>query len=200
MTRDALFDVPGRALWWRLAVPIAALGAFCVITLLWAAGLQAPIAAALRFFAVEPGVIPFLDMHAVLAAAECQQAGIDVYTPPIPCDVYGRPHVYSPLWLPLIPPLLGIAATVWVGIAIDLLCLASLPLLIRISGWRGTAIMAAAVFSPSVVYGLERSNNDLVVFLMVLAAGLLLGAARRGRLFSYALIVFAAALKYYPAV
>jgi len=65
---------------------------------------------------------------------------------------------------------------------------------------RDLAILALAVFSPATVYALERANNELVIFLIVLAAGLLQNGSRRSRLSSYALIVGAALLKYFPAV
>ncbi|HTT81077.1 MAG TPA: glycosyltransferase 87 family protein, partial [Stellaceae bacterium] len=181
------------------AIPLAALALFGMFALLWATGLQPIGREALRLVGIEPGPFPFLDIHAVLAAAECQRLGIDVYVSN-PCDVFGRVHVYSPLWLPLVPPGIGTAATPWVGAGLDLLFLASLGWLIRPRSNREFLVLALAVFSPATFYAVERANNELVIFLLVLVAGLLQAGSRRARFCSYGLIVVAALLKYFPAV
>ncbi|HTV88851.1 MAG TPA: glycosyltransferase 87 family protein [Stellaceae bacterium] len=183
----------------RIAIPLAALALFGLVALLRLAGLSAVGNGALRLLGVVPGPFPFLDTHAVLAAAQCQRRGIDVYLSN-PCDVFGRTHVYSPLWLSLVPPGLGTAATPWVGAGLDLLFIASLAWLLRPRTGRELAIFAVAVFSPTTVYALERANNELVIFLLVLVAGVLQARSRAARLCSYALIVGAALLKYFPAV
>jgi hypothetical protein len=189
-----------RGRWaYRLAVPAAALGAFAIMALLWALGWQSVGMALLRGLGVEPGIIPFLDAHAVLAAAECQRRGIDVYLTN-PCDVLGRPHVYSPLWLTLVPVGVTATATAWVGAVLDVLFILGLAALIQGRGKGETAVMMVAVFSPMTVYALERANNDLVVFLLVLVAGLLLERSRPSRLCAYAVLLGAALLKYYPVV
>jgi Glycosyltransferase family 87 len=181
------------------AIPLAALALFGIFALLWAAGLQSVGREALRLVGIEPGPFPFLDIHAVLAAAECQRRGIDVYVVN-PCDVFGRVHVYSPLWLPLVPPGIGTAATPWVGAGLDLLFIASLGSLIRPRANRDRVVLVLAVFSPATFYAVERANNELVIFLLVVIAGLLQTGSRRSRCCSYGLIIGAALLKYFPAV
>jgi hypothetical protein len=188
-----------RGRFYRLAIPAAALAVFAAFALLWAAGLQPVGNAALRLVGVEPGSIPFLDTEAILAAAQCQRHGLDVYLAD-PCDVLGRPHVYSPLWLAAVPPGLGAAAAPWVGAALDLVFIAALALLIRPRSRGELLIWAVAVFSPMTLYAVERANNDLVIFLFVVGAGLLQARSRGWRLASYALLTGAALLKYYPAV
>jgi hypothetical protein len=199
MSRDCVR--PGRRgrLLWRAAIPAAALGAFVFLGLLWAAGQQGVVLSVIRFLRVEPGPIPFLDAHAILAAAECHSRGIDVYTSN-PCDLLGRPHVYSPLWITVLPGWFDTALTPWIGITLALLFLSSLFVLLRPRNLPEAAIFALAVFSPMTVYALERANNDAVIFLLLLCAGLLHGAARKWRLCSYPIILAAALLKYYPAV
>jgi hypothetical protein len=192
---------PGRRLAYRVAIPLAALALLTLFALSVASGLQTPADAALRLVGVEPGPFPFLDTHAVLAAAQCQRLGIDVYLAN-PCDFYGRPHVYSPLWLTLLRPTgMGVAATPWVGAGLDLLFIVSLTALIRPATRRELAVYAIAVFSPATLYLLERANNELVIFVLVLSAGLLQArGARCWRLCAYAIVVGAALLKYFPAV
>lgn len=181
------------------AIPLAALALFGIFALLWATGLQPIGREALRLVGLAPGPFPFLDIHAVLAAAQCRRLGIDVYVMN-PCDVFGRVHVYSPLWLPLVPPGIGTAATPWVGAGLDLLFIASLGFLFRPRANRDLVVLVLAVFSPATFYAVERANNELVIFLLVIIAGLLQPGSRRSRFFSYGLIVGAALLKYFPAV
>ncbi len=115
-----------------------------------------------------------------------------------PCDVLGRPHVYSPLWLAIVPGSLGTGATGWVGASLDLLFLLSLAVVLRPRTARELFILGAAAVSPMTVYALERANNDLVVFLLVICGAMLFTFPRPYRLFSYGLFVAAGLLKYYP--
>ena len=48
------------------------------------------------------------------------------------------------------------------------------------------------------VYALERANNDLAIFLLVICGAILFTFPRPYRLFSYGLFVAAGLLKYYP--
>ena len=91
---------------YRLAIPIGVLCLYAIMAGLWLSGAHSLYFGTLRLLGVEPFSFPFLDTHAVLAAAECGRQGIDVYLSN-PCDVLGRPHVYSPLWLAIVPGALG---------------------------------------------------------------------------------------------
>jgi hypothetical protein len=133
----------------------------------------------------------------VLAAAECQGQGMDVYLAN-PCDAIGRPHVYSPLWLAIVPAFLGTKATLWAGLSLDLLFILSLANVLCPHNLREMLVYGLAVLSPMTVYALERANNDLVVFVLILSGGMLFIAPRRYRLCCYALFVVSGLLKYYP--
>ena len=117
-----------------------------------------------------------------------------------PCDVLGRPHVYSPLWLAIVPGSLGTGATGWVGASLDLLFLLSLTVVLRPRTAGELFILGAAAVSPMTVYAVERANNDLAVFLLVICGAIVFTAPRPFRLFSYGLFVAAGLLKYYPLV
>ena len=184
---------------WRWAIPAAALVAFGALAGLWLCGAHTAYFDVLRLFGFEPFRFPFLDIQAVLAAAKCQHDGIDVYFLN-PCDALGRVHVYSPLWLAIVPNWLGAARTTSVGLALDLAFILSLGALVR-PHTRGEAItVGLVVLSPFTVYALERANNDIVVFMLV-GAGCLLDRTRHPwRLGSYALWLAAGLLKYYPLV
>lgn len=199
-----MIAAPDRFSWRKrwllgLTVPAAALMAFSLVVLAWAADFESVPIAALRILGVPAASIPLLDTSAILAAAECQRSGTDVYLFD-PCDLLGRPHVYSPLWLALVPPGLGIGATPRVGVVLDLLFILALPILTRARRKSEVAIFALAVFSPMTLFALERGNNDLVIFLMVLVAALFLRLSRAWRFCAYGVFILGALLKYYPAV
>jgi hypothetical protein len=180
-----------------LAIPIGVLCLYAIMAGLWLSGAHSLYFGALRLLGVEPFSFPFLDTHAVLAAAECGRQGIQVYLSN-PCDALGRPHAYSPLWLAIAPGSLGTSATGWVGASLDLLFLFSLAVVLRPRTARELLILGAAAVSPMTVYALERANNDLLIFLLVICGAMLFTFPRPYRLFSYGLFVAAGLLKYYP--
>jgi hypothetical protein len=184
---------------YRLAIPVTALLLFSVLAVLWRWGPHARYFAALELFGFKPFRFPFLDIHAVLAAAQCQRLGIDVYLSN-PCDALGRVHVYSPLWLAITPGFLGTTSTTAVGLGLDLMLILSLAVLIRPATWGEVLILAPAALSPMTVYALERANCDLVIFLMVLGGCAIDRAPRPWRLGCYILYLTAGLLKYYPLV
>jgi hypothetical protein len=158
----------------------------------------------LTWWGIRPFRTPFLDTGAIVSAIECVRRGVDVYVTD-PCDVLGRPHVYSPLWL---------AASVWpitrawtrpVGLVLDIAFLLSLAALPMPAERRGRWMLVAATLSTMSVYAVERANSDIVIFLLLLCAGLASAQSsdRSGqavwRRCAYPLILFAAFLKFYPA-
>ena len=184
---------------YRLAIPIGVLCLYAILAGLWLLGAHSLYFGALRLIGVEAFSFPFLDAHVVLAAAECRRQGIEVYLSN-PCDALGRPHVYSPLWLAILPGSLGTSATGWVGASLDLLFLLSLTVVLRPRTAGELLILGAAAVSPTTVYAVERANNDLTVFLMVICGAIVFAAPRPFRLFSYGLFVAAGLLKYFPLV
>src|SRR5689334_9081991 len=123
---------------------------YAIMAGLWLSGAHSLYFGALRLLGVEPFSFPFLDTHAVLAAAECGRQGVDIYLSN-PCDALGRPHVYSPLWLAIVPGSLGTRATWWVGASFDLLFLVSLAVVLRPRTVRELFILGAAAVSPMTV-------------------------------------------------
>jgi hypothetical protein len=182
---------------YRLVIPAVMLGAFGIMTVLWHWGPRSLYFEILSFIGLEPFRFPFLDIHAVLAAGECKQLGMDVYLPN-PCDAIGRPHVYSPLWLALAPAFTSTTATPWVGLSLDLLFILSLASVLRPRTLLEIWIYGLVALSPTTVYAIERANNDLVVFLLILSGGVLLSVRQPYRLWAYALFLVSGLLKYYP--
>src|SRR5439155_17057460 len=188
-----------RLLRYRLVIPVTALLVFALFALLWRMRFYLIYWYILQLLSVKSWTFPFLDTHALLAAAECQRQGINVYLQN-PCDYIPRLHVYSPLWLSLIPGFLNASDTARVGLALDLLFILSLGLVFRPRSWVEIAIFALAVFSPITVFAVERGNNDIVVFIFVVSAALLWSNSSRWRLLSYEICLLTGLLKYYPLV
>ena len=196
---QAFWQETSSRLAYRLAIPIGVLCLYAIMVGLWLSGAHSLYFGVLRLLGVEPFSFPFLDTHAILAAAECGRQGIEVYLSN-PCDALGRPHAYSPLWLTIVPGSLGTGATGWVGASLDLVFLLSLIVVLRPRTGRELLILGAAAVSPMTVYALERANNDLLIFLLVVCGAMLFSLFRPYRLFSYGLFVAAGLLKYYPLV
>ena len=190
--------VPNMSLWWRRVLPACAGGIlFFALTVLWLTGAHKPYMDFFALLGIGAFAFPFLDTHAILAAVECHRLGVDIYVNN-PCDVLGRPHVYSPVWMLLSVLPVTTTWTVPVGLVLDLSFLVSLLLLPPARRWVGTLVVAAAVVSPAVVYALERGNNDLLMFLFAMLAGRLALRSSSLRLLGHIVVVLAAALKFYP--
>ncbi|HTV44556.1 MAG TPA: glycosyltransferase 87 family protein [Stellaceae bacterium] len=172
---------------------------FAVLAMLWHRGPRTLYFAMLDRLGFVPFRFPFLDIHAVLAAVQCHRLGIDVYRFD-PCDVLGRVHVYSPLWLAIVPHVLDTSATTAVGLGLDLIFILSLAFVIRPTGPGEALLCGLIALSPMTVYALERANCDLVIFLLVVAGCVLARMARPWRFGAYAIFLFAGLLKYYPLV
>lgn len=155
--------------------------------------------AVLDGWGVTPFRFPFLDTHAVLSALECTARGFDTYVLN-PCDVLTRAFVYSPIILDAAALPVSVAWNNWVGIVLALAFLVAVASLPAPRGAREWAVMALAGFSTMTLFAVERGNIDVLIFvLLVIAVHLLRGrGAARGA--GYAVIVFAALLKYYPIV
>ncbi len=142
---------------------------------------------------------PFYDMGGPVSWIRCWRRGVDVYASN-PCDVLNRLMNYSPLLLRLPLPWTSEASVTWYALALDLLFLVSLAVLPRPRAGMDGVQMLLAVGSPFCVFALERANLDLLVFVLVGIAIVLLGRGPGLRLFGYAAIVAAGLLKFYPFV
>ncbi len=148
---------------------------------------------------VTPFRFPFLDTHAVLSALQCTARGFDTYQAN-PCDVLTRAFVYSPMILDAAAVRVALAWTDGIGIALAIaffIAVASLP---APRGGREWAVMTAACFSTMSVFAIERGNIDVLIFVLMASAVHLVRGRPAARGAGYAVIVFAALLKYYPIV
>ena len=137
------------------------------------------------------------DLYFVLATAECDRRGEDVYVRN-PCDPWERrmnyPRVW--IWLARAGPW-GADDAALVGAAIGALFFASVFLLLgRLSLVEGL-VVGALLVSRSVMLGVERGNVDLLMFALV-ALAILLIETRGYATVAYGTIFLAGVLKYFP--
>jgi Glycosyltransferase family 87 len=139
----------------------------------------------------------FADLRSITSGWECTRKGLPVL--PHGCDPSNRPVNYPQLWLA--PAFLGLgpSATVYLGVAAVLAFFASVWTLAgRLHPVEGV-VYAAVLCSPAVMLGVERGNNDLVVFALVVLALVLFRRGAVGRAIGHGLLLFAGMLKLYPS-
>jgi hypothetical protein len=142
----------------------------------------------------------YLDSYAVLAAVDAVRAGIDPQGPN-PLDPFLRNHKYSDWWFALRG--LGltrehnfILGTAWVGAFALTAWLAVRPRNNRESAW-----LAVLLLSPPVLLGINRANNDLVIFALLGWCGVAAaGRLWRSQVIATGLLALATGLKFYPVV
>ncbi len=183
----------------RCGVPLLVLALFLLMAVLYVTDFHNYFRFSATLFGYIPGRQPFFDWEFISAGIKCWNEGVNVYLAN-PCDAAGRPHDYSPLWLraTFIPT--DRAWTAPIGIAIVLAFLASLFWVVRPTNWRELIALALACLSPMVLYGLERGNADVIIFIMLVVAGVAITGPLANRLLAYGLILLAGLLKFYPLV
>jgi hypothetical protein len=186
-----------RSAIYRLATPLAVLLCFLSMSWLYGWGDHALYEDILRWCGIVPFRFPFVDISFSLAAWECTRQGVDVILSN-PCDILHRGYSYSPLWMTASPIPLGVGDTMTVGWCLDLLFIASLTLLPPPRRPVELGFVLAATLSTMVVFALERANLDILMFMLVLAAGLLAECRASMRPIGYGFALLAALLKYYP--
>jgi hypothetical protein len=179
--------------------PLALAALFLIHVAVWMIGDGAVYNAHISWTVMGPGPFVFLDTHAVVAALDCANRGMDVIVTN-PCDVWNRVHVYSPLWLALSGTNLTTAHTTMVGFVLALCFLGAVFLLPPANSWRQAAMMTVAYVAPSITLLVERGNVDIVVFCLAALAASAMHAQPRRRYWGYMLVVLAALLKFYPVV
>ncbi|HKX07771.1 MAG TPA: hypothetical protein VJN67_06230 [Stellaceae bacterium] len=190
-------DARGQPLY-RALVFIVPLCLFIALAWLFISGHQSLYLTVLWRLGATPYIkFPFLDLHGVLAAADCHRLGIGVFLSD-PCDEFHRPFDYSPLWLDLLPGFFRRENVNPIGITLDLMFIASLPLIMRPRSAGQCLLFIAAVVSTTVIYALESANADVIIFILMTAGGLLLAAPGPRRLAAYSIFFLGGLLKFYP--
>jgi hypothetical protein len=141
----------------------------------------------------------FADLHAILSARECHARGMNVFVSN-PCDVMGRIHVYGSAWLSFSQ--LNITSSLWLlGLTTNAVFMAIAVCVSRPTSVSELLVSCLILFSPAVTLGIERANNDIVIFILVaVSAALLTSRHILNRIFAILTICVAALLKIYPSI
>lgn len=143
---------------------------------------------------------PFWDLRVITSGFECHRLGYDVIVSN-PCNpgVSFREVNYPRVWMSLASLGLGQNQNFQIGILIILLFYYSIFLVIPHINYIEALVYSLILCSPSIMLGVERANNDLIIFGILSASTLLLSKHRQvWRFLAYFTILFAAILKLYP--
>jgi hypothetical protein len=140
--------------------------------------------------------VAFGDTVFLLGVLECDRAGHDVYREN-PCDPWARRMNYPRPWLLLSGLPLERRHSAWLGAVLGVAFLASAFAYVgRLKPWHGL-MYGLLICSPSIMLGIERGNSDLMMFILVAVAVMLL-SHRRAAGWSYLLIFLGGLLKLFP--
>ncbi len=136
----------------------------------------------------------FADLRTITGGAESARLGLDPMVEN-PADPWGRTMDYPRIWQALFTLGIDHHDTLWMALVMIVGFAAGLFLFVgdidRTTAW----VMAAAVFSPAVLLGIERGNNDLLIFFLLACALVVL---RRHPVAATGLITLGGLLMYFP--
>lgn len=138
--------------------------------------------------------IIFPDLHVLLSAIDAHYQGINVFKEN-PLCYFKIPHVYSNAWF--LFHYLGFSDQYRLFIGIITLIIFSIAV-----AWLSKEKLFLFVLflcSPAVLLAIERCNNDVILFLMLLlTAKLAFSKSKDSAIFAHLILLFCTALKYYP--
>ena len=182
----------------RYILPLLGLALLAIFAVLYAFDIDA-YSRVLATIGIKPLKYPFMDWEAIAAVIKCWNNNIDVYIAN-PCDAFNRVHTLSPLWLRAVFIPTDRVWTMPIGIGIVVAFWLSLFWLVKPANWRELIVFALACTSTMIVFALERANVDVILFVMLVVAGVLSTGPLASRILSYALILLAGLLKFYPLI
>jgi hypothetical protein len=142
----------------------------------------------------------FADLHAILSANECHTRGLNVFFSN-PCDVLARVHVYGSIWLSLSALGLGSPHLFVMGLVLNSVFLVLVVYLLKPTSAGEFFKCCLILFSPAVTLGVERGNNDLLIFiLLALSAALFTIKNKIANISGLVIIYFSTLLKIYPSI
>ena len=146
-----------------------------------------------------PEVYPFLDMKGRLAHIQGSRMGLDIYNVPNPLDPLGRIND-KPSYTLLLGYLgLNLEHAVPLGILFIILMVLGTLLFIKPRTWSQMIAAYLAICSPSVLFAVERGNDDLVIFVFLLTVPIFLAKNTLwGNTVAFCLISLVGPAKYYP--
>ncbi len=136
----------------------------------------------------------FADLRTITGGAESARRGLDPMVEN-PADPWGRTMDYPRVWQALFALGIDHRDTLWMALVMIISFVAGLFLFVRDIDRTTAWILAAAVFSPAVLLGIERGNNDLLIFFLLADALVVL---RRHPVAATGLITLGGLLMYFP--
>ena len=182
----------------RLIIPVVGVSSLTILTILYLIDYKNDYRV-LATLGVPVPSYPFIDWEFIGASVKCWSEGINVFVAD-PCDVINRVYDYSPLWLRAIFIPTDRIWTNPIGIGMVLGFVLSLFWLVRPANWGEAIVFVMACTSTVVLFCLERGNVDVIIFIMMVVAGLLRTKRPGIRLLSYGVILLAGLLKFYPLI
>jgi len=145
---------------------------------------------------IKGGATLFADWTVILNANLCLDKGFDVFLEN-PCDQWNRKHVYGDILLNI--PFIKTFPKfffLYLPIIFSFLFLAVISnILFILNDKKYWSVLIIFVFSVPVILVIERSNIDLLIFLI-----LFLVSKNYGLIFNYFLIILSTITKFYPIV
>jgi hypothetical protein len=191
-------DLGPRPVAWRISVVVVGAALLALIVFLYRDH-PAVYSWVLGWWSISPSSVPFIDLRFIFSAIECRRLGLDPFLTN-PCDFFGRPYNYSPLFLEAARLDVTSQITNWVGVGFGLVMIGAAASLPVPRGLRESAIMALGIFSTMTVLVIQHGNIDIVIFALAVAAGYLVSRGPAARWIGYFLAIAAAACKFYPFV
>lgn len=147
---------------------------------------------------IDPMPLPFADLRAITGASVALASGMDPLLSN-PGDPWGRTVNYPRPWL-LLSALAGPEDTIALGIALVGLFLVGVFLSApRTLDVTSAILLVLTIFSPAVLFCIERGNTDLLVFfLLAVSVCLSRRKSAAASAAATAVILLAGALKLYP--
>jgi hypothetical protein len=140
----------------------------------------------------------FADLRAITGGWDCIRLGHDpmVYNP---CAPWGVAMNYPRIWQWLVVLGLGEQHTIPIGIGLAVLFFGTVVFVLAGKINRTEALVYALVLtSPSVMFGIDRGNNDLFIFILLVLAGHFLAKASTRSGLGEGIFLLAMVLKVYP--
>ena len=143
---------------------------------------------------------PFFDLYGIMAAVDGVKAGMNPFLPNN-LDPYNRPFLYSEWWLAVGHLGLGREDVLWMGYCILAVTLVGALVILRPSTRLECFSTFFFLISPAMLMAVNRANNDLLIFVLISLALLLLRFKRwPHQALGVLLLAAAAPLKYYPLI
>lgn len=148
----------------------------------------------------ESPLYPFLDMKGRLAAMEAYTLGLKIYEHPNPFDPMHRISTKPSYPLHLGKLGLNLDHTVPLGLLTICSFIVITVICLKPRNWREVTYGIILICSPPILLGIERANDDLVLYCLLMPIPLLLASRRyAGLIASVLLILLITPVKYYPA-